>query len=126
MTVHTQKISVTTVGANGSAAGSAKSERPLRGELLAVYHDYTGEPNTTDVTIATVNAPVKTLLVITDSATDGWYYPRYIPHGPTGSALTATAGGDNVCHPIDDYVSVTVAQGDSAKTVDVWIVTRGQ
>ena len=122
--IHSQKISVTVAGAAGSAAGSATSARPLCGELLAVYIDHTSGAATADVTIATTHAPVKTLLTVTDSATDAWYYPRYIIHSEAAAALTGTSGGDRATHPIDGYVTVTVAQSD-AGSVDVWIVTRG-
>lgn len=102
---------------------TVKSTHVINGCLLAVYVAYAVTPNAaTDVTIATVNSPVKTLLTITDNATSGWYYPRYVVHSEAAAALTGTAGGDRTTHPIDDYVSVTVAQGDNDQTVDVWLL----
>lgn len=120
--IRTELVSVTTTGSNGSAAGSATSHI-LTGRLIAVYIDYTNQPSTTDVTIATVNAPVRTLLTITDANTDAWFYPRVQVHGVTGTALTMDGTRlltDTL--PLNDYVGVTVAQGDSAKTVDVYLI----
>jgi hypothetical protein len=120
--IKTEKVTVTTTGVDGSAEGTADTRRPLCGELVAVYVDYITQPATTDVTIATKNAPVKTLLTLTSANTDGWFYPRYVVHGETGTALTGTAGGDRTRHPIDDYVTVTVAQGDDPGSVDVYLL----
>lgn len=98
------------------------SERPLNGKLIAVYVEYAITPNAaTDVTIATVNSPAKTLLTLTNNVTSGWYYPRALVHDEAGTALTGTAGGDRTGHPIDDHVKATVAQGDSDQTLDVWL-----
>lgn len=115
--IKTEIVTVTVAGADGSASGNAATRRPLNGELYAVYLDFITQPATADVTIATVNAPVKTLLTTTDTATDGWYYPRYVVNGETGTALTGTAGGDRTKHPLDDYVKVTVVQGNAGSVV---------
>lgn len=119
--IRTEKVSVTVAGADGSAAGTANSAGIVNGKLVAVYIDFITQPATADTTLATVNAPAKTLLTVTDSATDGWYYPRYIIHSEAAAALTGTSGGDRSMHPINDYVKVTVAQGN-AGTVDVWFL----
>jgi hypothetical protein len=42
---------------------------------------------TTDITLA-LSSPAQTLMVISDSATDAWYYPRHQVHGSTGTGLT--------------------------------------
>jgi hypothetical protein len=107
-------ISVTTTGAAGSASGNADSEEIINGKILAIHLNFhASTPATADVTITNKNAPLKTLLVTTDTATDGWYYPRYIIHSEAGVALTGTAGGDRAMHGIDDYVNVALAQGDA-------------
>ena len=111
--IRKQQVTVTTAGANGSATGSGTTAKPLNGRLLAVHIDYTGEPATCDVTIATVGTPVRTLLTKSDSATDAWVYPRVLVQGVTAADLTAIYD----TFPIDDYLSVSVAQGDAAGTV---------
>jgi hypothetical protein len=109
----------------GTSTGNTTvtSERPLNGELLAVYVQYAVTPNAaSDVTIQTVGDPVKTILTVTDSATNSWYYPRYVVHSEAAAALTGTAGGDRTKHPIDGNISFTVAQGDSDQETSVWVV----
>lgn len=120
--IKTEKVTVPTTGVDGSATGTSDSRRPLCGMLYAVYVDYITQPATTDVTITTKNAPVKTLLTITSGNTDGWFYPRYVVHSEAAAALTGTAGGDRTMHPLDDYVSVAVAQGDDPGSVDVYFL----
>jgi hypothetical protein len=114
--MRTTKIEVTTTGANGSAAGTGKSRAPVSGLLMAIYIDYTSQPATADVTIATENAPVKTIFTRSDSATDGWFYPRAATSDLVGAALT-----DYTPIPFDDYVTATVAQGN-AGSVDVYLL----
>jgi hypothetical protein len=121
MNIYTEKITVAVAGSAGAGAGSQKSGHPINGKLLAVYVDYVTQPATTDVTIATESAPVKTLLTITSANADGWFYPRYIIHSEAAAALTGTAGGDRAPHPIDDYVTVTVAEGDPGSVI-VYVV----
>jgi hypothetical protein len=102
------RISVTTTGAAGSAAGTTASTRPVNGRLLAVYVDFTSQPATTDVTI-TSTGPTQSLLTLTNVNTDGWYYPRVLLQGITGANLTTVYDA----LPIAAYVSVAVAQGDA-------------
>lgn len=105
----------------GNATGTSPS--PYNGHIVAIYVEYLITPNVaTDVVISTVLSPVKTILTLTDNVTSGWYYPRMIVHSEAGVALTGTAGGDRTRHPIDDYIKVTVAQGDSDQTLDVWLL----
>ncbi len=117
MAIYTEIITVTTAGVAGSASGNNTSRKPINGKLVAFYVDYVSQPATCDVTITTPNAPIKTLLTITDTNTDGWFYPRYIIHSEAAVALTGTAGGDRSMHPLDDYVKVAVAQGDAGSVI---------
>jgi hypothetical protein len=113
---------ITTVGSNGSATGNDVTPIPIVGRILAVYIDYTSQPSTTDVTLATIEAPVKTILTVTDTNSDGWFYPRTAVHSAAGAAVTYDGTRpiyDSV--PVADIVKATVAQGDSAKTVDITI-----
>lgn len=114
MAIRTEKIEVTTTGSAGSASGNATSRKPINGELIGFYVDYhASTPATADVTITLPDAPTATLLTITNSATDAWYFPRYLVHSEAAAALTGTAGGDRTKHPIDGYIKVALAQGDA-------------
>lgn len=108
--------------AAGATTGSATSPRPIAGNLLAVHLDFSGSmAATADTTIARVSdglMPAETLLTITDSATDAWYYPRVQAHGATGSALT----GIYEPYPLAGYVSVAVAQGTQNESVTVTLI----
>jgi hypothetical protein len=107
-------IVVTTTGSAGSAAGNATSAEIINGKILAIYLDFHADtPATADVTVETVHAPVKVLLTTSNTATDGWYYPRYIIHSEAGAALTGTAGGDRAQHGVNDYIKVSLVQGDA-------------
>ena len=112
MTVRAYQITATASGAAGSATGSGTSSAPVMGELLAVYLDYTDLPATTDVTLAHVT-PARTLLTVTNNATDGWYTPRASAVDSTNTAIT----GSFTEIPLAGYVTVTIAQGDPAGTV---------
>lgn len=115
MATQFRRVTVTTTGANGSAAGTATTLRPIEGLLLAIHIDYAaGDAATADVTIATTGTsyPAQTLLVRSDSKTDGWFYPRVAACDAAAAALTAYE-----VIPIADYVSVTVAQGNAGTVV---------
>jgi hypothetical protein len=114
--MQTTKITATTTGANGSAAGENISESPLSGFIVGVYVDYTSQPATADVTITFPYAPTKTVLTLTNNATDGWYYPKVLAHDEAGVALT-----ERIYIPIDGYIKAAVAQGN-AGSVDVYIL----
>lgn len=122
--IETQVVTVTVAGSAGSASGNALTPRPVNGKLVAVYIDYVTQPATCDVTISTPNAPIKTLLTVTDGNTDGWFYPRYVVHSEAAVALTGTAGGDRTMHPVDDYIKVAVAQGDPGSVVAYLLYER--
>ena len=101
---------ITTVGADGSAVGTDTSEHPINGNVHAIHVDYTNQPGTTDVTIATVHAPVTTIITLTDNATDGWFYPLLLNQGVDGADLTTIYSQ----FAINDYVKVSVAGADGA------------
>lgn len=116
------QVTVPTTGSNGSAIGSAATQ-PIVGEILAVHLDYTSEPNTTDVTVATVAAPTQTILTVANSNADGWKYPRVAVHDTAGAAATYD-GTNEIYEPqaVADQVIVSVAQGDNAGTVVATII----
>lgn len=105
---------------------SATTPRPVCGLIQAVYIAYAVTPNgATDVTIATPNDPVKTVLTVTNNNTSGWYYPREVMQDPAGADVTFD--GTNEIYgeiPVSDYLTVTVVQGDADQTVDVWVLVK--
>ena len=79
-----EKVSITTTGAAGSAAGSGTTI-PINGFLLDVYLDYHAScPATADVTIA--DAVFGNALVVSNNNTDGWYAPRKATCDPAAAA----------------------------------------
>lgn len=116
--IHQWKIDTITGNTSGTTS------RPLSGRLLAVYVEYAITPNVaTDVVIATVNAPVKTILTITNNVTNGWFYPRAQVQDETGAdVLYAATFGVHEPVPVADYIKATVAQGDTDQTLDVWLL----
>jgi len=117
---------ITCAGSDGSAVGNAVTKNVVRGRVLAVHLDYgTGQAATSDVTIATVNAPVNTLLTVTDSNTDGWYYPRHQVHSEAGAGLTYDDTRKvQEAVPVCDHIKVSVAQGNDTKTVTATILVE--
>lgn len=111
-----QKVTIgpiTTTGVDGSATGSAVSAR-IAGLLLAAHIDYSaGQAATADVTIATTTAPTVTLLTRSNSATDGWFFPRQQVQDSAG----ANIAGVYEAVPFDDTITVSVAQADNNETV---------
>lgn len=111
------------VGSAGAATSNATSDQAIDGVVMAVYVRYNGSPPsaTTDVTIATAaagdEAPSRTLLTLTNSATDGWRDIRAQSIGVTGSAIS----GSYVPMPITDRIKVTIAGANAADSADVWL-----
>jgi len=89
MAIERHIIKVSTTGSDASATGSLVVALPYC-ELLAGYFNYhASAPGTTDTTVSSPGDPVSvTLLTITNSATDAWYYPGIQMDGNTGSAIT--------------------------------------
>ena len=109
-----QTVNVTTTGSAGVAAGTGATGVYMRGRLVGVYIDYTSQPSTTDVTIATKTAPIQTLLTRTNANTDAWFYPRIAVHDNTGTAISFAATFPVYdWFRVDDVITVTVAQGDA-------------
>jgi hypothetical protein len=109
MTVQVKQITVTLTGATGSAVSGI----PFNGLLRAVHINYVDiAAATTDVTIKCLN-PDLTLLAITDSNTDAWYYPR-ITVDTTGGVDIA---GSYDLLPIFGTIEVSVAQADAGSVI---------
>lgn len=113
----------TTAGGAGASTSNATSTEEITGELVGFYVKYNDSPPaaTTDVTIATVGTvlPDRTLLTITNAATDGFFAVRY------GAVSTSNAAITNSFDEIPlyrDKIKVTVAQANDGDSVDVWMV----
>jgi len=57
-----------------------------------------------------------TLLTLSAANNDATYYPRYLQHGETGTALTGTAGGDRTLAPVVGRLKLVIASGGDTKT----------
>ncbi len=89
MAIEKHVIKVSTTGSSGSATGSLVTALPPC-ELLAVYMNFhASAPASTDTTLSSPGDPVSvTLLTVTNSATDAWYYPSIQMDDNSGSAIT--------------------------------------
>ena len=119
MAIEKHTIKVSTTGSSGSATGSLVTALAYC-ELLAARLDFhPSPPGTTDTTLSSPGGPVSvTLLTITNSATDAWYYPThqlddssgsaitgaYIPAVVHGNLLTELAG----CDALTDALTMTI------------------
>ena len=112
------------VAAGGAGAATANSTAAVKvtGTVMGVYVKYNDAPPaaTTDVTVATLgtypSAPARTILAITNAATDGWFYPRVEVCSTAAAAL-----GEYTLIPIDDKIKVTIAQANDADSAEVWL-----
>ena len=109
MAIEKHTVKVSTTGSDASATGSLVTALPYC-ELLAVYMNFHADaPASTDTTLSSPGDPVAvTLLTVTNSATDAWYYPSiqlddnsasaitgaYVPAIIHGNLLTELAGSD--------------------------------
>lgn len=88
----------------------------MHGSIRAVYLDYGSTmTNTTDLTITTLS-PAATVLILTDTYTDGWYYPSVQLTGSTGAAVS----GAYKSFPIEDQLVFTLTQS-SAGTLNAYV-----
>lgn len=96
----------------------------LRGQLVGVYIKYNDAPpaGTTDVTIKTKGtdprAPSYNLLVITNAATDGWFYPQVQVHTTAGAAIA----NNYTPQVVDDIINIAIAQANDGDSVTVWFL----
>ena len=118
MSVNHLRISVNT-GTDG--AGAATLSQYLTGELLAIGIDYHADADAgTDVVVSVSSpaGPTQTLLTVSNSKTDGWFYPRAAAVVPANTAITNSA----VKIPFAGKLSVAVAQaGATALTPGVTV-----
>ena len=84
------RVAVTTTGSAGSATGSTNTDVAVTGYILCILLDYhASAPATTDVTITELAPDMstsrRTVLSISDNATDGEYYPGAEVQNNTGT-----------------------------------------
>jgi len=119
MAIERHTVKVSTTGSDASATGSRVTALPYC-ELLAVYMNFHADaPASTDTTLSSPGDPVSvTLLTVTNSATDAWFYPThqlddssasaitgaYIPAIVHGNLLTELAGSD----ALTDALTMTI------------------
>jgi len=119
MAIERHIIKVSTTGSDASATGSLVTALPYS-ELLAVYMNFHADaPASTDTTLSSPGDPVSvTILTVTNSATDAWFYPThqlddasasaitgaYIPAIIHGNLLTELAGSD----ALTDALTMTI------------------
>tara|TARA_Y100000310_G_scaffold126272_3_gene125047 strand:+ start:6840 stop:7214 length:375 start_codon:yes stop_codon:yes gene_type:complete len=111
MGIEKHKIAVATTGSAGSATGTAVLALPAS-ELVAVFLDFNASaPSTTDTTLKAIGGDLAdiTVLTVTNSATDGWYFPGEQMDDNAAAAITGAYQ-----HPlIHQNLSIDLAQADA-------------
>ena len=110
--IRTETLRLTTAGGAGVATGSATTPSAVRGEILGVLLNYTSQPATTDVTLATAGeggGPAYNILVLTNLNADGYFAPRKGAVDAAGAAIAASF----VPFVVADKLTVSLAQGDA-------------
>ena len=114
-----------TAGGAGVSTSNATGTIAITGELLGFYLRFNDSPPaaTADTTIQLTGGvlPTRTVLTITNGATDGFYPVRMGALSTANAAITDS----NVYIPlIRDYLKVTLAQANDGDSVDVWAVVE--
>lgn len=107
-------------GGAGVATVSVTVPR-IRGEVIAVYLSYLDSPpaGTTDITLVEKNnSPAMSILSVTNAATSGWFFPRAVPVSQANAAIT----DGHVRVPVDDELTLTIAQANDGDGITATIV----
>lgn len=100
-----------TLTADASGAGTAKSSRPIIGEILSVRCGGTAFGGTADFTV-TREGDGGTVLVATNAAGPWQFQPREAAHTTSGGTTSYSVGSgvltENI--PSADYLKIVVAQ----------------
>lgn len=111
-----ERMTLVFTGTDGEVSGVVTSGGRLMGYINAIYVDYTaGISGTTDITISTVS-PVATVLLLTDTVTDGWWYPSVQLSGVTSATVAAYEK-----FPVNDQVKVQVGSTASGTVAAVTV-----
>lgn len=100
---------------DGTGVGTDTATYQRSGFIEAIDFDFAATAAaTTDVIISCVSGPGKdlTILTLTNTNTDGVYYPRTVAHTLAGVAQTAY----EIKVPFKGYLKLTVAQGGATVT----------
>lgn len=113
-----REVRITIATSAGGAFTSAIAESAVNGYLYAIETVGGTLDAGTDWTFTvtqTSSGVDMTLLTLTDSNANAMYYPRVAVHGNTGTALTATAGGDRTLQYCSGLPKLVIAQGGATK-----------
>lgn len=111
-------------GGAGASTANIDTPVPLRGRVTGIYIKYNDTPpaGTTDVTIKTKGTsprpPTYNLLVVSNSATDGWFWPQVQICTTAGAAIA----GEYTPILVDDYLNIAIAQANDGDSVTVWLL----
>ncbi len=110
-------------GGAGTGAGEITTPR-IDGFVVGIYVQYVGSPpsGTTDVTIKTEGTapapPTYNILVLTDAATDGWFFPQIQICNTAGSAIS----GEYTPIPVADTINIAMAGANTGDQAKVWLL----
>ena len=111
MSLERHKAAIATTGSAGSATGSSVLALPVS-KLYAVYIDFSASaPATTDTTFKAIGGDLADInvLVVTNSATDAWYFPGEQEDDSAGAAIT----GAYRPPLIHNNLAIDIAQADA-------------
>jgi hypothetical protein len=124
--VRRERLTITTAGADGSAAGSTTTGSILQGRVVRVDLDYAaGITTTTDLTLADGTAlGTVNVVSVADSATDAVLYPTIGLTDNTGTARTNDGTYPVVAYPpVAGKLTASLAQSTAATpalTIDIY------
>ena len=122
MAIRSYVLRATPSTGGAGASGKTSDPRTISGRVIAVGLKYLDSaPATSDVTVVmlanTDVAPARTILTVTDAATDGWFYPT--------AAMTGGAAGDMQGGiPVDGQVTVAIAQANDGDGVIATLIVE--
>ena len=102
----------------GSAVGTAYSNGVVAGVIRAVHFDYSGTALTTDVTLTTMHN-AQSIIAVSDSVTDAWYYPSIVLNDGTAGARAAFDGV-----PVVDHLKLTIGQSIADEAVTATVIVQ--
>jgi len=120
------QIKATASGTAGAASATAYSPNVIKGEILKVHVNYTGDTNTMDVALSDEADPASEEIInLDDQDTDITLYPRRVLETNDGTDLEY-ASGYSVYAPYVVYgrLELTVAQADDGDIVEVTVWLR--
>lgn len=123
-----EKVTLTT---DASGDCTAYTQRPISGELMAIWLDNGAGgstlTNTADI-VVTDRETGAAVLTVTNLAADGWYAPRIPVYGTDGTPILHAAAGTPEVEeiPINGGLKFVVAQGGNAKTGYAHVYTEDE